>query len=245
MVLSISILLLIFICEALSFNFLMSYEEEREQKMNILQDLVLFAICKISLDLTDKETISSTPFFTSGSCNFFARDQVDAGTNLIALSQLVTIRAFAYDWSVQSQGQRVIDRNRPTGQINLVDWLNPSLLDWRKLMRIMDPQLEGRYPSKGAIQWRSVDDHDSLKILYVSRQFVLSRITKSVLYVPPPDVDARYEILFLHTRKMKVGDDVEARYEILLLHTRKMKVDDVDLSSIAEVTEILRNTIVV
>ncbi|PIA59149.1 hypothetical protein AQUCO_00400187v1 [Aquilegia coerulea] len=33
----------------------------------------------------------------------------------------------------------------------------------------------------------------------------------SVLYVPPPDLEARYEILLVHTRKMKVADDVDLR----------------------------------
>ncbi|CAJ1931890.1 unnamed protein product [Sphenostylis stenocarpa] len=32
-----------------------------------------------------------------------------------------------------------------------------------------------------------------------------------VLYVPPPDLEARYEILCVHTRKMKTGDDVDLR----------------------------------
>ncbi|XP_050230454.1 cell division control protein 48 homolog B-like [Mercurialis annua] len=32
-----------------------------------------------------------------------------------------------------------------------------------------------------------------------------------VLYVPPPDFEARYEILLVHTRKMKIGDDVNLR----------------------------------
>ncbi|KAJ0095303.1 hypothetical protein Patl1_16691 [Pistacia atlantica] len=32
-----------------------------------------------------------------------------------------------------------------------------------------------------------------------------------VLYVPPPDLEARYEILHVHTRNMKVGDDVDLR----------------------------------
>ncbi|TXG56637.1 hypothetical protein EZV62_017950 [Acer yangbiense] len=32
-----------------------------------------------------------------------------------------------------------------------------------------------------------------------------------VLYVPPPDLEARYEILRVHTRNMKVGDDVDLR----------------------------------
>ncbi|KAF5208406.1 Receptor-like cytoplasmic kinase [Thalictrum thalictroides] len=49
-------------------------------------------------------------------------------------------------------GQRALDTNRPSGQHNLVDWLKPSLSDRRKLMRILDPRLEGQYPSKGVIQ---------------------------------------------------------------------------------------------
>ncbi|KAB2072296.1 hypothetical protein ES319_A07G006300v1 [Gossypium barbadense] len=32
-----------------------------------------------------------------------------------------------------------------------------------------------------------------------------------VLYVPPPDMEARYEILRVHTRNMKIGDDVDLR----------------------------------
>lgn len=32
-----------------------------------------------------------------------------------------------------------------------------------------------------------------------------------VLYVPPPDLEARYEILGVHTRKMKISNDVDLR----------------------------------
>ncbi|XP_062111417.1 cell division control protein 48 homolog B isoform X1 [Humulus lupulus] len=32
-----------------------------------------------------------------------------------------------------------------------------------------------------------------------------------VLYVPPPDLEARYEILHVHTRKMSIADDVDLR----------------------------------
>ena len=48
-------------------------------------------------------------------------------------------------------GLRVLDPNRPTSQINLVDWAKPFLIDIKKLRRIMDPRLEQDYPSKGAI----------------------------------------------------------------------------------------------
>lgn len=49
-------------------------------------------------------------------------------------------------------GQRALDTNRPSGQHNLVDWAKPYLTERRKLARVMDPRLEGQYPSKGAKQ---------------------------------------------------------------------------------------------
>ncbi|KAG6429793.1 hypothetical protein SASPL_107846 [Salvia splendens] len=32
-----------------------------------------------------------------------------------------------------------------------------------------------------------------------------------ILYVPPPDLEGRHEILGVHTRKMKIGNDVDLR----------------------------------
>ncbi|OAY65051.1 putative serine/threonine-protein kinase NAK, partial [Ananas comosus] len=49
-------------------------------------------------------------------------------------------------------GLRALDTNRPSGQHNLVDWAKPVLADRRKLARLMDPRLEGQYPSRGALQ---------------------------------------------------------------------------------------------
>ncbi|KAG9141754.1 hypothetical protein Leryth_018132 [Lithospermum erythrorhizon] len=49
-------------------------------------------------------------------------------------------------------GLRALDSNRPSGQHNLVDWIKPHLADRRKLKRIMDSRLEGKYPSKSALQ---------------------------------------------------------------------------------------------
>lgn len=59
-------------------------------------------------------------------------------------------------------GQRCLDPNRPSGQHSLVDWAKPLLADRRKLARLMDPRLEGQYPSKGALQaaqltWRCLE----------------------------------------------------------------------------------------
>ncbi|KAL3505497.1 hypothetical protein ACH5RR_035338 [Cinchona calisaya] len=49
-------------------------------------------------------------------------------------------------------GRRVIDFNRPSGEQNLVDWAKPLLPENRKLKKIMDPQLDGRYPSAAPIK---------------------------------------------------------------------------------------------
>ncbi|XP_031477479.1 probable serine/threonine-protein kinase PIX13 [Nymphaea colorata] len=48
-------------------------------------------------------------------------------------------------------GQRALDPNRPSGQHNLVEWTKPMLGDRRKVVSIMDPRLEGRFPSKAAV----------------------------------------------------------------------------------------------
>ncbi|XP_076929003.1 putative serine/threonine-protein kinase PIX13 [Bidens hawaiensis] len=49
-------------------------------------------------------------------------------------------------------GLRALDNGRPAAQRNLVDWVKPYLGNRRKLKNIMDPRLEGRYPSKAAGQ---------------------------------------------------------------------------------------------
>jgi len=49
-------------------------------------------------------------------------------------------------------GLQALDNTRPSGQQNLVEWARPSLRDKRKLRKIMDSRLEGRYPLKAATQ---------------------------------------------------------------------------------------------
>ncbi|RCV34951.1 hypothetical protein SETIT_7G199600v2 [Setaria italica] len=49
-------------------------------------------------------------------------------------------------------GLRALDTGRPAQQHNLVDWAKPHLADRRKLARLVDPRLEGQYPSKAALQ---------------------------------------------------------------------------------------------
>lgn len=49
-------------------------------------------------------------------------------------------------------GLRALDTNRPSGQHNLTEWIQPYLHDRRKLKSVMDSRLEGKYPSKAAFR---------------------------------------------------------------------------------------------
>ncbi|XP_002988311.2 probable serine/threonine-protein kinase PIX7 [Selaginella moellendorffii] len=46
-------------------------------------------------------------------------------------------------------GRRSMDKNRPSGEHNLVEWARPFLSEKRKLFRLIDPRLEGHYSIKG------------------------------------------------------------------------------------------------
>ncbi|XP_022750628.1 probable serine/threonine-protein kinase PIX7 isoform X6 [Durio zibethinus] len=47
-------------------------------------------------------------------------------------------------------GRRSMDKNRPNGEHNLVEWARPHLGDKRSFFRILDPRLEGHFSVKGA-----------------------------------------------------------------------------------------------
>ncbi|XP_071703648.1 serine/threonine-protein kinase PBL34-like [Rutidosis leptorrhynchoides] len=47
-------------------------------------------------------------------------------------------------------GRRSMDKNRPNGEHNLVEWARPYLLERRRLYQLIDPLLEGRFSVRGA-----------------------------------------------------------------------------------------------
>ncbi|XP_059636767.1 probable serine/threonine-protein kinase PBL17 [Cornus florida] len=49
-------------------------------------------------------------------------------------------------------GRRAMDKSRPSREHNLVEWARPLLNHSKKLMRILDPRMEGQYSSKTAIK---------------------------------------------------------------------------------------------
>ncbi|KAL4590111.1 hypothetical protein LXL04_003031 [Taraxacum kok-saghyz] len=49
-------------------------------------------------------------------------------------------------------GRRAMDKSRPSREHNLVEWARPLLVHNKKLVRILDPRMEGQYSSKTAIK---------------------------------------------------------------------------------------------
>lgn len=47
-------------------------------------------------------------------------------------------------------GRRSMDKNRPNGEHNLVEWARPYLGERRRFYRMIDPRLEGRFSIKGS-----------------------------------------------------------------------------------------------
>eukprot|EP01018_Ginkgo_biloba_P021265 Gb_15134 [translate_table: standard] len=76
-----------------------------------------------------------------------------AAPEYVATGHLTT-RSDVYSFGVvlleMLSGRRAVDKNRPCGEQNLVEWAKPYLSDKRKLYRIMDSRLDGQYSIKGA-----------------------------------------------------------------------------------------------
>uniref|UniRef100_A0A0D9V2E2 non-specific serine/threonine protein kinase n=1 Tax=Leersia perrieri TaxID=77586 RepID=A0A0D9V2E2_9ORYZ len=49
-------------------------------------------------------------------------------------------------------GRRSMDKNRPNGEHNLVEWARPYLGERRRFYRLVDPRLEGNFSIKGALK---------------------------------------------------------------------------------------------
>jgi glutathione S-transferase len=74
--------------------------------------------------------------------------------NNATLSGHLTAKSDIYSFGVvlleMLSGLRVIDKNRPQDQYNLVQWVRPYLTRKRKIFRILDTRLEGQYSLNGA-----------------------------------------------------------------------------------------------
>ncbi|XP_052173938.1 serine/threonine-protein kinase PBL34-like isoform X1 [Diospyros lotus] len=66
----------------------------------------------------------------------------------------LTSRSDVYSFGVvlleMLTGRRSMDKNRPIGEHNLVEWARPHLVERRRFYRLIDPRLEGHFSIKGA-----------------------------------------------------------------------------------------------
>ncbi|KAM7256512.1 hypothetical protein ACFE04_012253 [Oxalis oulophora] len=66
----------------------------------------------------------------------------------------LTARSDVYSFGVvlleMLSGRRAIDKNRPSGEHNLVEWAKPYLANKRKLFRVMDSRLQNQYSMDSA-----------------------------------------------------------------------------------------------
>lgn len=56
-------------------------------------------------------------------------------------------------------GKRALDKNRPSGEHNLVEWAKPLLTKKRKISQVMDARIEGQYSL-----------HEAMKVAHVAIQ---------------------------------------------------------------------------
>nr|GEV85112.1 probable serine/threonine-protein kinase PBL17 [Tanacetum cinerariifolium] len=49
-------------------------------------------------------------------------------------------------------GRKTMDKGRPSHEHNLVDWARPLLTHDKKVLKILDPRMDGQYSSKDAIK---------------------------------------------------------------------------------------------
>ncbi|KAL5217533.1 hypothetical protein ABZP36_018217 [Zizania latifolia] len=66
----------------------------------------------------------------------------------------LTTKSDVYSFGVvlleMMSGRRAIDKNRPQGEHNLVEWARPYLTHKRKIFRVLDTRLDGQYSHTGA-----------------------------------------------------------------------------------------------
>ncbi|KAL2558218.1 Protein kinase APK1B [Forsythia ovata] len=68
----------------------------------------------------------------------------------------LTARSDVYSFGVvlleMITGRRVIDKNRPHGEQNLIEWARPYLASKRRIFRVIDARIEGQYSPNGALK---------------------------------------------------------------------------------------------
>ncbi|KMT07391.1 hypothetical protein BVRB_6g150170 [Beta vulgaris subsp. vulgaris] len=73
-----------------------------------------------------------------------------------AMTGQLTVKSDVYSFGVVFleliTGRRAIDSDRPHGEQNLVAWARPLFNDRRKFLKLADPRLQGKFPTRGLYQ---------------------------------------------------------------------------------------------
>ncbi|XP_021720846.1 probable serine/threonine-protein kinase PBL10 [Chenopodium quinoa] len=86
-------------------------------------------------------------------------------------------------------GRRAMDKNRPSGEHNLVEWARPYLTNKRKIFRILDNRLEGQYRLDAAFRVSSL----AFRCLSTEPKFrpLMNEIVKELDQLQDPSKEAR------------------------------------------------------
>lgn len=87
-----------------------------------------------------------------GTIGYAAPEYIQTG-RLTSKSDVWSYGVFLYELIT---GRRPLDRNRPTSEQKLLEWVRPHLSDAKKFRQILDPRLEGKYSLKSAKKLASV-----------------------------------------------------------------------------------------
>ncbi|KAL0358034.1 UNVERIFIED_CONTAM: putative serine/threonine-protein kinase PIX7 [Sesamum calycinum] len=89
-----------------------------------------------------------------GTYGYAAPEYVMTDLYLFPLQDILHQKKRCYSFGVvlleMLTGRRSMDKNRPNGEHNLVEWARPHLGERRRFYRLIDPRLEGHFSIKGA-----------------------------------------------------------------------------------------------
>lgn len=86
-------------------------------------------------------------------------------------------------------GRRAMDKNRPSGEHNLVEWARPYLTNKRKIFRVLDNRLEGQYSLDSAFRVATL----AFRCLSTEPKFrpVMNEIVKELEQLQDPSKETR------------------------------------------------------
>ncbi|RZC76985.1 hypothetical protein C5167_001129 [Papaver somniferum] len=87
-----------------------------------------------------------------GTLGYAAPEYIQTG-RLTTKNDVYSYGVFLYELIT---GRRPLDRNRPRGEQNLIEWVRPYLTDIKKFEQILDPRMEGKYNLRSAMKLAAV-----------------------------------------------------------------------------------------